>query len=155
MKISRELSQMNNAMVILALALAAAPAAEAGEAALLGTWSGNDRASEAIYGKLQIGETSISWRGGNPYNPPCETTYALVSTWSDTTYPDNTFGLQSGRTFRIFKLKLEPKPCTGLEGYFQFALPTDEPGYAEVVTYGTDDEQTGWHNFSKIAGETE
>jgi hypothetical protein len=146
---------MNRAWVILVLALAGAPAAEAGEAALLGTWSGNDRASEAIYGKMQIGETSISWGGGNPYNPPCETTYVLVSSWSDTTYPDNTFSLQPGRTFRIFKLKLEPKPCTGLEGYFQFALPTDEPGYAEVVTYGTDDEQTGWHNFSKIAGETE
>ena len=137
-------------MPLLALCLGLAPLAVAAEPALQGVWSGNDRASEAIYGRMKIGKTSISWGGANPYNPPCETTYRVVEQYRDDTYPDNTFKLKPGRTFKVVKLKLAPPPCTGREAYFQFALPSDQPGYAEVVTYGADGAQTGWHNFSKV-----
>jgi hypothetical protein len=127
--------------------------AGAEENPLLGVWSGNDRASEAIYGRIEIGRKEIAWGGTNPYYPRCETTYTLVEHYRADAYPDDTFTLPSDRTFAVYKLELAPQPCTGSEGFFQFALPTDEADYAEVVTYRRDGSQTGWHNFSRVRGQ--
>lgn len=140
---------MKRLIPVFSVMIGAAQVAVADDSVLLGVWSGNDRASEAIYGTMHIGKNEISWGGSNPYNPYCKTTYSLVAHYSDATYPGNTFRLVAGRTFNIYKLKLDPKPCTGHNGYFQFALPSDNESYAEVVTYDTNERQTGWHNFSK------
>lgn len=142
---------MKRLIPIAAYAAIYAQTASADQEMLLGTWNGNDRASEAIYGTMLISKRKISWGGSNPYNPYCQTTYTLVDQYSSETYPDNPFTLVAGRTFTIFKLKLDPQACIAQEGYIQFALPSDQDKYAEVVTYGTDDRQIGWHNFSKLS----
>lgn len=121
----------------------------ADENALIGAWSGNDKASDAIYGTMKIGEKDISWGGTNPYNPYCKTTYSLVSSYSDKTYPGNELNTESPAGFVIYKIKIDPQKCTGRELYIQFAIPLDQKDYAEVVTYGADESQMGWHNFSK------
>lgn len=142
---------MKRLITVVAVMAAYAQLAVAEENMLLGVWSGNDRASEAIYGTMQISKKQITWGGSNPYNPDCKTTYTLMAKYSAMTYPNNTFPLIAGRTFIIYKLKLDPQACTGHEEYVQFALPSDRNEYAEVVTYGSDDRQTGWHNFSKVS----
>jgi len=142
---------MKRLIAVVAVMTGCTQMAEADENMLLGVWSGNDRASEATYGAIHIARKQISWGGHNPYNPYCGTTYTLDAKYSDTTYPGNTFPIVTGRTFTIYKLKLDPQPCTGRQGYFQFALTSDNNSYAEVVTYSTDDRQDGWHNFSKVS----
>ncbi len=129
--------------------------AVADDGILIGDWRGLDHASESIHSIIHIGEKRISWGGGNPYNPSCNTTYTLVENYSSATYPGNTFQEIPGQRFDIYKLKLAPHGCSN-EGYFQFAVLTD-PGagkkpkgiVAYVVTYGKDEHQDGWHVFSK------
>jgi hypothetical protein len=120
---------------------------------LLGAWSGNGRASDAIYGIMNIAKDQISWGGTNPYNPFCKTTYTLVTKYTAATYPDILFPPVAGRTFTIYKLKLVSQPCTGDERLIQFAIASDNNHFAEVVTYQTDDHPTGWHSFSKLGNQ--
>ena len=133
---------------IIALILASfSYVAFADEERLVGTWIGNDRASQAIYNTIEITKNEISWGGHRPHNPYCKTTYTIVSKKTGETYPDNVRTIQ-GKTFTIFKLKLVSTNCTENHGYFQFALSSDD--YAEVVPYDKDNLSLGWHNFSKL-----
>ena len=146
---------MNKRIAIMTTLAALTSLAGADDNPLMGVWSGNDRASESIYGQIEIGPKEIAWGGANPYYPRCETTYTLVERYTADAYPDETFSLPSERTFAVYKLELAPQPCTGSEGFFQFALPTDQGDYAEVVTYRRDGSQSGWHNFSKVVARPE
>jgi len=98
---------------------------------------------------MRITKDQISWGGGNPYNPPCKTTYSVISEETSDTYPGNSLPLRKGRTFTVLKLKLAPKDCAYKLGFFQFAIPSDAVGYADVITYSEDNRMNGSLSFSK------
>jgi hypothetical protein len=119
-------------------------------AALQGRWVGNDRASEALYGTVQIRGRRIVWRGRSRAYPPCQTTFTVVSRQvTADSYPDNIQPPQPGRRYTVYRLQLAPRACVGRETLWQFALPDDAPGYAELVTYRDGADLSGWHNFSQ------
>lgn len=132
-------------------AVAAPEAAAPAATVLQGRWVGNDRASEALYGTVRITANRIAWRGLSRAYPPCQTTFTVVSrqVMADS-YPDNIQPPQPGRRYSVYRLQLAPRACVGSETLWQLALPEDQPGYAEVVTYRDGAELSGWHHFSKV-----
>ena len=118
-----------------------------GKGALFGTWEGGDGASEAIYGKLTLTKNGVSWSGG----AACRGTYSIESKETSDRYP-NMFGRPTqGRTFTLFKLRLDLRNCQENVGAFLFAFPSDDKGsYVEFVEFGKDGQVNGVMHFYKI-----
>lgn len=53
-----------------------------GEQLLRGTWTGNDRAAESIYGKISLSQKEISRGGFNKFNPKCKTTHKVARSYT-------------------------------------------------------------------------
>jgi hypothetical protein len=120
-------------------------------ASVVGVWDGGGRAAEAIYRTLTITDTHISWP--HTHNlPKCKAAYKIVLTESGDTYPDELAifkNLAKDRTFATVRLELEQKKCVGSLGYLQFSIPSDIPGYADVVEYDRNGKPEGWIHFHK------
>src|SRR6266571_6137834 len=135
-------------LVLVTLGIRPSSAGENGDDLLIGVWSGGGTASRAIYGKLVITKSRISWQGETP-SSFCKTTYTVVEKGTSDRYPNMNGRPTPGRTYRILKLKLGPPECPGNDGSFIFAFPSYAEGYAEVVTHGKDGRVTGVMDFDK------
>jgi hypothetical protein len=119
---------------------------------LIGTWAGGDHASQSIYGTLTITESYVAWNPGNRFNNSCKANYKVVAESSGTTFPDQLDMFKNKaekRGYRTYKLKLESLPCTNGVAYLQFSLPSDLPGYADVVEYDGQNRANGWIHFDR------
>lgn len=118
---------------------------------LVGIWDGDDRAAEAVYKTVTITATHISWPRTRNLKA-CKAAYKVVFTQNGETYPDADPVLKNdagARTYATTRLQIEPSPCTGSLGALQFALPSDEAGYAYVVEYDRAGKPNGWIHFRR------
>ena len=119
---------------------------------LQGVWEADDRASEALYGKLRIGKGVISWGGTNAYHPQCKTTYTLRPGMpaDSATYPDKPAHAPDAGRYAVFRLEIDTAKCRTTDKTLQFAIDLRVGKTAEVVTYDVNGKASGWHAFSKV-----
>lgn len=131
--------------------LFASSAAIAQSNPLIGVWDGTDTAAMALYGHLNISKKTIAWPRTNNL-AKCQTRYRVIAQSQGKTYADQLDAFKTDdavTTYNTIKIKLTPKKCTGRIGYLQFALPINEPDYAEVIEYDRAGKPNGWIHFQK------
>lgn len=121
---------------------------------LLGTWTGADRASEAVYGRMVVSPAFVKWSGSRA-NPGCRVRYRLVASGEVETYPDALPGLaafppvEAGPRYRVFRLALQQRACTRGRSVLQFAIPAAMPERAELVTYDRRGHPVSWGHLDR------
>lgn len=139
------------ACLIPAASVAHARSASSAASLLEGEWWGGDTVSESLYGNLKITHDRIFW-GRNISKPACKAHYSVVSRGYDRTYPDEDKAfryLVESRMYTIIKIKLFKNTCENPSRYFQFAFPSDIPGYVDMVSYDEANKPYEWMHFFK------
>mgnify|MGYP007037373818 FL=1 len=125
---------------------------------LTGTWDGVDRASQARYGRIWVTDNFIQWSGSR-FNPGCRTRYSLVSEESGDTYPDSLdlsgpvapVETDNQPRYSIFRIALQKRRCIGQRSLLQFAIPTNTPNRAELITYDRHGKPVSWGNLARLS----
>lgn len=134
-----------------------AGAAWAEQSLLVGTWDGVDRASQARYGRIWVTNNFIQWSGSR-FNPGCRVRYSLVSEKSGNTYPDaldvstplTPMETDDRPRYSIFRITLQKRRCIGQRSALQFAIPTNTPNRAELITYDRQGKPASWGNLARL-----
>lgn len=137
---------MKRKYVFSLIAFIAVRGALAQENELLGVWVDN----KSQINTITLTKGKLSWDVNPKFYPPCNTTYTIVTESTGETYPDNTFPVIPGRTFKVYKIELAPQKCLGGARYLQFAIPADSNGgYADVLLYTEGGRYAAYYNYSK------
>lgn len=133
-------------------------AACAEQSLLAGTWDGVDRGSQARYGRIWVTTNFIQWSGSR-FNPGCRTRYSLVSAESGDTYPDSLdlsgpdspVETDNRPRYSTFRITLQKRRCIGQRSLLQFAIPTNTPNHAELITYDRHGKPVSWGNLVRLS----
>ena len=119
---------------------------------LYGTWHGGDKASDAIYGTMKIGKSSITWKGNNGA-PRCTVSYrreleSYGKKFLDQT--DNNYVTASGEhRYATFLLKIKGGKCTLNITHFRLTLDREITGYLAMIEYETGTKPVGRMHFHR------
>lgn len=143
-------------------------ATDSAQRTLIGTWDSTDRASQARYGRIRVTDKSIQWSGSRA-NISCRVRYTLVDESVGRSYPDalpmpaateNSLAAPANQPvttpstdlqpeFSTFRLALQKRRCIGQRSALQFAVPTDNPNQAELVTYDRHGKAVSWGHLTR------
>jgi hypothetical protein len=136
------------------MALFASLPAFSQEAMLLGSWSGDDRYSAAVYGTLKITKTKLSWGGHDKIHPRCTVDYTIEGEPHGATFSNQTeqiFTTAPDSKVKTYLLKVSAAECTGgfthLRLTFELAPNYD---YLAVVEYAGLDSPVGSTHFERL-----
>lgn len=121
-----------------------------------GAWQGADRASQARYGVLRIGETEVQWRGASARSV-CRVRYSAQRRAEQEGYPDRlavpgvAVSADEGRRYWVMALRLAPAQCLGERSALQLAVPVDDQDQGELVTYDRSGRPVGWGRFQRTS----
>lgn len=105
---------------------------------LYGTWHGGDKAADAIYGRMNISESSMTWKGNNN-DPRCAVSYQRIREDQGVNFrdqTDNNYVTAPGEyRYTTFLLKIRGGKCALGITHFRLTLDRDFPGYLAMVKY--------------------
>ena len=123
-----------------------------GIAMLYGKWEGSGKASEAIYGMMEITKSKITWKGYSRVDPRCTVLYEQMSEADGTQFKDlfgHSHTISAGSKFKSYLLKINGK-CALKIKYFRMTLSDSLPDYLDMNTYYEGlDEAIGYMGFYK------
>lgn len=116
--------------------------------ALYGKWEAGGRGGEAIYGRMEISKSKITWKGYNR-SPRCTVSYKLVPEDDAIKFKVDPERFQPLSPFKSYVLAIFGA-CALKTTHFRLTLPSNIPNYLDmnVYTEGMDD-TGGYFHFYK------
>lgn len=139
-------------LITLIFIAAWASSVGAGDAIIHGVWDGGGTASMAIYGRLKISGSEISWGGHHKSHPPCKVTYTVVPEGDGVVFEDqvgNTFVTGKDTKFNTYLLAIKGGRCTSGITHFRLTVANDTPTYMAMIEYEGMDRPIGRMHFHK------
>jgi uncharacterized protein len=106
---------------------------------LKGLWNGGGGASLAIYGNVLITDHIIIWGGSESATKIyCKTTYTIEKEPPEASFEDimgKVYTPNEKSQLKTYKLKLNPRKCTGSTTHLRLTLHQNLPEYAEFLEY--------------------
>lgn len=119
---------------------------------LYGTWHGGGKAADAIYGKMKISESSITWKGNNN-DPRCTVSYQRILESNGVKFrdqTDNNYETAPGEhRYTTFLLKITGDKCASKITHFRLTLDKEFPGYLDMAEYMTTANAVGRLHFHR------
>lgn len=126
--------------------------AMAGQEDLIGNWEGGDTASYAIYGVMNIGAKTLSWKKNNNYTRNCKLKYEVQEEQENIEFQDQT-GVKhlTGNTKEpTYLLKITQDNCSTRLGYVRFSFPLENNrSYIAFIEYDSNMQEQGYMHFQK------
>lgn len=116
--------------------------------ALYDKWKAGGKAGTAIYSRMEISKSQITWKGYNS-SPRCTVKYEIVSESDVLKFKVEPNHFQNLSSFKSYVLAIHGR-CALKITYFRLTLPSNMPDYLDMIEYSNDfTEAVGYLHFYK------